>query len=153
MLEAVLLTDEPIDGAALLASVGSAAAGANLLFLGTTRSRTSLAATGQEIRTERLEYEAHAMLARAELDRLRAEAVSRFGLVGCCIVHRLGAVAVGEASVAVAVSAAHRREAFEAAEWVMEELKRRVPIWKCEVAPDGGRAWVHPGDTPREAGS
>jgi molybdopterin synthase catalytic subunit len=153
MREGIMLTDEPIDGGEMLASVASAAAGANVLFVGTTRSLTRPAGGGPSAVTERLEYEAHATLARAELVRLRAEAVSRFGLTGCRIVHRLGVVAVGEASVAVAVSAAHRREAFEAAEWVMEEVKRRVPIWKCEVAPDGGRFWVHPVATPRESGS
>lgn len=148
MLEPVLLTDEPIDGAALLASVGSADAGANVLFLGTTRSRTRLAATGRENLTAGLEYEAHAMLALAELARLQEEATRRFELEGCRIVHRLGAVVVGEASVAVAVAAAHRREAFEAAAWLMDEVKRRVPIWKCEIGPDGGRDWVHPADAP-----
>jgi len=125
-----------------LAAVASAAAGANVLFVGTTRGITA------GVETSRLDYEAHEPMAEAGLARLRDEAVRRFGLTGCAVVHRLGTVAVGEASVAVATSGPHRREAFEAAEWLMERIKREVPIWKCEEGPDGARAWVHPGGAP-----
>lgn len=149
----VVLTDAPIEAAGVLASVGSPSAGANVLFLGTTRALTRDVEGGGAIVTERLEYEAHAAFALAELVRLRAEAVTRFGLTGCHIVHRLGLVPVGEASVAVATASAHRREAFDAAAWVMEELKRRVPIWKCEVSPDGSRSWVHPARAQGEMAS
>jgi molybdopterin synthase catalytic subunit len=74
--------------------------------------------------------------------------VRRFALTDCRIGHRLGVVAVGDASVAIATSAPHRREAFAAAEWLMERIKADVPIWKCEVTADGARAWVHPDTTP-----
>lgn len=127
-----------IDQAALLASVAGPDVGATVLFLGTTRRHTGDAVT------ERLEYEAHVPMAVRELSRLRDAALVRFGLAGCGIVHRLGVVGVGEASVAVAAAAAHRREAFAAAEWVMEEIKRSVPIWKCDESAAGGRRWVHP---------
>jgi molybdopterin synthase catalytic subunit len=65
--------------------------------------------------------------------------------VGCAIVHRLGRVEVGEASVAVAVSAAHRQPAFEAGQWLIDSLKESAPIWKRELWADGTSEWVHPG--------
>jgi cyclic pyranopterin phosphate synthase len=138
----VVLVREPIDAARLLEAVGSAAAGANVLFLGTTRGVTD------GVVTRSLEYEAHETMAAERLSRLREEAVSRFGLTGCAIVHRLGTVPVGDASVAIAAAAPHRREAFAAAEWLMDEIKRDVPIWKCEESDDGSRAWVHPSAAP-----
>jgi molybdopterin synthase catalytic subunit len=131
-----------IDGQRLLAEVAGSAAGANVLFLGTTRGMTD------GVATEALEYEAHEPMAAAALDRLQDEAMERFGLLGCRIEHRLGEVGVGEASVAIATSAAHRREAFAAAEWLMEQIKADVPIWKCELGPDGSRGWVHPDAMP-----
>jgi molybdopterin synthase catalytic subunit len=143
-IDTVSLVHEAIDTAAVLAAVASDAAGANVLFVGTTRGITD------GLVTRSLEYEAHEPMARGELVRLRDEAVARFGLEACAIVHRLGAVPVGEASVAIAASAPHRREAFAAAEWLMEEVKRVVPVWKREESADGAWTWVHP-DRPTEA--
>lgn len=138
------LVREEIDPAALLAVVADAAAGASVLFVGTTRGVTG------DVITLGLEYEAHEQLAESSLRALAGEAVRRFALVGCAVAHRLGAVPVGGASVAVATSAPHRREAFAAAEWLMERIKREVPIWKCEQAGDGSRTWIHP-DAPPDA--
>jgi len=95
-----------------------------------------------------LDYEAHEPLAEDQLAHLARAAVQEFALSACAVVHRLGAVPVGEASVAVATSAPHRREAFAAAEWLMERIKQAVPIWKREEAADGTRTWVHPESTP-----
>jgi len=145
-MPAVELTKGPIDAAALLAAIGSSAAGANLLFTGTTRESTGATVTNW------LDYEAYEPLARTELERLRAEATDQFGLTGCGIIHRLGRVAIGEVSVAVAVSAAHRREAFTAAEWLLDQLKRQVPIWKREAGP-AGMMWVHPESAGRPGGT
>lgn len=131
-----------IDGQRLLAEVAGTTAGANVLFLGTTRGMTD------GVATQALEYEAHEPMATAALEALHNDAMRRFDLIGCRIEHRLGVVAVGEASVAIATSAAHRREAFAAAEWLMERIKADVPIWKCEVGPDGSRGWVHPDAMP-----
>jgi molybdopterin synthase catalytic subunit len=121
----------------VLAAVGDRAAGGNVLFVGTVREVTG------NVATTRLEYEAHAPLARAELARLCREAADRFELVAVALSHRLGVVEPGDASVAVAASAAHRREAFAAAEWLMERIKATVPIWKCDHAKGGGHTWVH----------
>lgn len=149
----VTLSHGPIDTNSLLAAVANEAAGANLLFTGTTRRTTG----GQT--TDWLDYEAYEPLAMTELNTLRQQVIAEFGLTGCAIAHRLGRVAVGETSVAVAVSAAHRREAFAAASWLMDELKCRVPVWKHEVG-SAGAFWVHPagevlpapGDQPQGGG-
>ncbi len=138
------LVHEEIDTAAVLASVADAAAGAHVLFVGTTRGVTG------DVVTLGLEYEAHEPLAQALLGNLADEAVRTYALTSCAVVHRLGAVPVGSASVAVATSAPHRREAFAAAEWLMERIKCDVPIWKREEAADGSRTWVHP-DGPSAA--
>ena len=136
----VRLVRGPIDPGAVLARVADHAAGGNVLFLGTTRGVTD------GVVTVRLEYEACEPLALSMLSDLRAEAVRRYGLCGCALVHRLGAVGPGEASVAVAASAPHRREAFEAAAWLLERVKAAVPVWKCDEGEGGAREWIHPGD-------
>lgn len=135
----IQLTSEPIDAAALLAAVTSPASGGSVLFLGTTREWTD----GRQ--TAWLYYEAYADMAKDKLAQLEGEARRRWPVVDCAIVHRLGRVDLGEASVAVAVSAAHRDAAFEAARWLIDTLKQVVPIWKQEHWADGGAAWVHPG--------
>jgi molybdopterin synthase catalytic subunit len=142
--EAVRLGREPIDPAWLLAAVADPAAGGNVLFLGTARGITA------GVVTSLLTYDAHEPLARATLEQLRRQALARFGLVACAVWHRLGAVTPGATSVAVAASAPHRREAFAAAEWLMERIKAEVPIWKCEEGEGGRREWLHPAEaTPR----
>lgn len=133
----VALVRRPIDTAGLLRAVASPSAGGNVLFVGTTRGVTD------GVGTRSLDYEAHEPLATAALVRLAGEAIVRFGLVACAVEHRLGVVAVGESSVGIATSAAHRADAFAAAEWLMARIKREVPIWKCEEWADGRRAWVH----------
>jgi DNA-binding MarR family transcriptional regulator len=85
---------------------------------------------------------------RERYEIVRDEAVAQYGLTACAIVHRLGEVAVGETSVAIATSAPHRRAAFAAAEWLMERIKEGVPIWKREEAADGSRTWIHPEARP-----
>jgi molybdopterin synthase catalytic subunit len=138
------LTTNPIDPQALLARVSSPAAGAVLLFLGTVREMTG------DRQTTRLEYEAYEPMAGKKLAELVAEARSRWPLVGCAVVHRLGSLELGEVSVAVAVSSPHRAEAFEAGRWLIDTIKQVVPIWKKEVWSDGQTDWVHPGlDAPR----
>jgi len=134
----VKLTREPIDSAALVDAAQTPEAGAVVLFLGVARRLTD----GRE--TTELTYDAYEAMAVKELASLEAQARQRWPLVECSIVHRLGVVPLGEASVAVAVACPHRREAFEAGEWLIDTLKERVPIWKQEHWADGEREWVHP---------
>jgi molybdopterin synthase catalytic subunit len=133
------LTHLPIDLVSVLRSVQSPEAGAVVLFVGTTRETTD----GR--RTRWLDYEAYPAMAERILADLEAEARRRWPLAGCAIVHRLGRVEVGEASVAVAVSSAHRGPAFEAGQWLIDRLKESAPIWKQEHWADGTCQWVHPG--------
>lgn len=135
----VEIVNEPIDAATLVASVTSEKAGAVVLFLGTTRSITG------DRETHSLDYECYPEMARAKLAELEAAARERWPLIGCRIVHRIGTVLPAEASVAVAVSTAHRDAAFEAGKWLIDTLKQEVPIWKREHWADGTVEWVHPG--------
>lgn len=135
----ICLTTDPINTQTLLDHVGSPAAGAVVLFLGTVRERTG------DRRTDSLDYECYPEMAEKKLAELEAEARRRWPLVACSIVHRLGHLELGEASVAVAVSTAHRGQAFEAGQWLIDTLKEVVPIWKKENWADGTSDWVHPG--------
>ncbi len=135
----VTLTELPIDAGAVLAEVASNEAGAVVLFLGTTREFT------QGRRTQSLDYECYPEMAQRKLAELEAEARRRWPLTGCTIVHRLGHLELGEASIAIAVSSPHRHDAFAAGQWLIDTIKEVVPIWKCENWADGTKEWVHPG--------
>ena len=106
-------------------------AGAIVTFLGTVRDDG----------IERLELEAFREAAQAELEAIRDEAMSRFSLKAAEVVHRMGTLAVGENIVAIVCSAAHREEAFSGCRYIIEELKKRAPIWKKELGEKGER-WV-----------
>ncbi len=128
------LVHDPIRVDALLDAVRHPSAGAVVLFLGTVREHSR----GRHV--NHLEYEAYDALARSEMARIAAHAVQRWG-VRIAIVHRLGDLQVGEISVAIAVAAPHRRDAFEAGRFAIDTLKQTVPIWKKEVWADGA-AWI-----------
>lgn len=117
------ITRRRIDPAAVLDSVRRDDAGAVVLFLGTVRAEARVAA---------LDYEVYVPMAKKVLADLADQAKAKFGVMEVSVVHRVGRVPVGGDSVAVACSAGHRREAFEAGEWIMDEVKRIVPIWKTE---------------------
>ncbi len=133
------ITHQPIDSASLAEQVQSPDSGAVVLFLGISRRKTD----GRE--TTQLVYDAYEEMAVKQLEQLEKEARDRWQLIDCLIVHRLGVVPLGKASVAVAVASAHRREAFEAGQWLIDSLKADVPIWKQEHWADGTTEWVHPG--------
>lgn len=134
----IRLTDQAIDEQAVLESVRTNAAGAAVLFVGTTREFTA----GR--RTVTLHYEAYREMAEAELHKLATEAGKRFDLCHCAVVHRLGEVPLGETSIVIAVSAPHRADAFEAGRWLIDTIKQTVPIWKREQYDDGSNHWIHP---------
>jgi molybdopterin synthase catalytic subunit len=135
----IQLTDTPIDTSLLLNRVRHPEAGAVVLFLGTTRELTG----GRQ--TVALDYEAYREMAERQLAELEAEARRRWPVIECSITHRLGRVPPTEASVAIAVSTPHRSDAFAAGQWLIDSLKRDVPIWKREQWADGSTEWVHPG--------
>jgi len=120
-----------------LAAVGDPAAGGTTLFVGTTRNENE----GRVV--ERLEYEAYEAMAIEEMRRIGEEIARQWQVVAVAMVHRVGVVPVGQASVAVAVSAAHREEAFAACRYGIDTLKATVPIWKKEYY-QGGEHWVGP---------
>ena len=153
------LTDKPIDTQKVLASVNHPECGAEVLFVGTTRQWTRSAALpvgsddppvpaaispDERLETSHLVYEAYREMAVAQLQCLETEARRRWPVRQVAIVHRLGRVDPTEASVAVAVSSPHRSEAFEAAKWLIDELKHHVPIWKQEHYVQRGAEWIHP---------
>lgn len=132
------LVRDPIDPTALLRAVANPANGAVLLFLGVVREvNDGRAVTG-------IEYSAYESMAARELANIAAEASERFGTPGVAIEHRLGELALEEASVAIVVAHPRRDGAYAASRWMIEELKRRVPIWKLEHYADGTREWVDP---------
>jgi molybdopterin synthase catalytic subunit len=139
---AARVTDAPLDAAALLAEAVSPADGAALLFLGVVRNENDGRAVGH------LEYQAYAEMAEAEMGRIAAEARARWDTGRIVLVHRVGRLEVGEASVAVVVASPHRGDAYAASRYVMEELKRRVPVWKREGYVDGDSRWVPGFDPP-----
>lgn len=139
------LTSHPIDYAALTEAVRSPQAGAVVLFLGTVREMTG----GRQ--TVALDYDAYPQMAEVKMAELEAEARRRWPVIETTIVHRTGHLKLGEISVAVAVSAPHRGQAFEAGRFLIDELKVRVPIWKKENWADGTTEWVHP-ERPRGSG-
>ena len=141
----ILITDQVLDAAAVQRRLGSVEAGASVVFTGTTRRLTD----GRE--TVDLTYECYRELAEKALRDLESTARTRWRLVECVLLHRIGLVPLGEASVVVGVSAAHRDEAFESARWLIDTLKEQVPIWKQEHWADGTRQWIHPGMSPPQA--
>ncbi len=134
----VCLVQKPIDIAQLQPLISDHDAGAHGWFYGVTRRRT-----GDKI-TASLSYQAHPVMAEKELARLANEAANRFELKCIVIVHRTGEVPVGEASIVIGCSSPHRRQTFAALPWLMDEIKREVPIWKRETYTDGSQEWVHP---------
>jgi MoaE-MoaD fusion protein len=140
-------------GAAILGELADRLAtpedGGVVAFLGRTRTTPGTAAPGQEAEAARhagravtaLEYEAHETMARSILETIADEVVARFGVERLAIVHRLGAVPLGEPSIAVVAVSPHRDAAFRAARYAIDETKARAPIWKAELFADG-HVWI-----------
>jgi molybdopterin synthase catalytic subunit len=125
------LTREPINTENLIAAVRHGDDGAVVVFDGTVRNQTR----GRQ--TLHLDYEAYEQMARKQMDALAREARKRFGVRHVTLVHRLGRLEVGESSVLIVVASAHRAQAFEACRWLIDTLKKTVPIWKKETFVDG----------------
>ena len=132
------LVSNPIDASSLIREVEAEDRGAVSVFLGTVRnSNDGRAVSG-------IDYSAYDAMAVAEMNRIVTEAQERFPGVGIAVEHRTGTLRVGEVSVGIACAHAHRGPALDANRYVIEELKRRVPIWKREHYLDGTTEWVDP---------
>jgi molybdopterin synthase catalytic subunit len=138
MITRVAVVSEPIDTAAVLREVDSPAHGASILFVGTVREVND----GRPV--DGMEYTAYVGMAEKEMGAIAKEASERFSGSFVVIVHRIGELAIGEASVAIATANAHRDAAYQASRYVIEQLKARVPIWKREHYTDGTREWIDP---------
>lgn len=130
------VTADPIDVHSVLDEVGTDADGAVLTFLGTVR-RTN---EGRPVRG--LRYDAYTDMAEKTLLEIAGEAMERFNPSRLAVVHRTGELAIGEVSVAIAVSTPHRADAFDAVRYVIEELKKRLPVWKKEHYVTGEERWL-----------
>jgi molybdopterin synthase catalytic subunit len=131
----IRLQSEPIDPAEILDAVRRDADGAVASFVGVVREEN----LGR--RVLRIEYHAYPEMARRQLEQLAGELREEFGTGPVAIVHRIGNLAVGETSVAIAVAAPHRREALAACAAAIDRLKERVPVWKKEFF-EGGSVWI-----------
>lgn len=131
----IRVTESVLDPGEAVAAVERSAAGAVNLFFGNVR-QTNL---GRAV--DHLYYDAYPSMAEKVLRELAEEAIERYGLEDVAILHRTGRLAIGDTSLIVGVSHGHRKEAFGAGLWLVDELKRRVPIWKKEVWADG-EEWI-----------
>jgi len=129
------IVSTPIDMDGLLAKVAAPGAGAIATFLGVVRDKS----LGRKVRY--LLYEAYPPMAIKELDKIEAEVRARWNIEKIAISHRIGELKIGEASVAIAVSSPHRREAIEACHFAIDRLKQTVPVWKKEYW-EGGEVWI-----------
>ena len=132
------VVNREIDIAALIAEVRSPESGAISVFIGTVRDTSDgRSASG-------LEYEAYQAMAESELAAIAHEAATQFDIAALIAEHRVGQLDVGDVSVVIASAHAHRAAAIECTRFVIEEIKKRVPIWKREHFADGTREWVDP---------
>lgn len=129
------LTRDVISVESLLAQVQGPERGGTCVFLGTVRSDNDV--TG-------IEYSAYEEMATAEIEHILAEALASWPETRVTLQHRLGLVPLGEASIAIVAAAPHREAAFAACRHVIEEVKKRLPIWKKELHADGTSSWVDP---------
>ena len=129
------ITQEPIHLDELTAFVADPGAGAMATFVGTTRD------SNEGRRVVRLEYECYPGMAEKEMEKIGQEVLERWPVKKFAMLHRLGRVDIGEASVAIAVSSGHRHAAFEACHYAINQLKETVPIWKKELY-EGGEVWI-----------
>ena len=130
------ISEGPLDLAALEAAVRSDAMGGVVRFVGYVRERSD-----DDRPVTGLSYEAHRELALETMRVIGAEASERFGSARVAIAHRIGSLGLGEAAVAIVAASMHRATAFDACEYAIDELKRRVPIWKKEHYRDGDALW------------
>ncbi|MBA3645435.1 MAG: molybdenum cofactor biosynthesis protein MoaE [Gemmatimonadaceae bacterium] len=134
----IRLVHEAIEPGSLIKAVSGADKGAISLFLGTVREMND----GRAVAA--LRYSAYSEMAETELLRIADEMRDQFGVTTAVIEHRLGDLEIGDIAIGIAVAHAHRAPAIAAVAYAMDEIKRRVPIWKEEAYTDGTKEWVDP---------
>ena len=132
------IVERAIDVPALIREVSSPDCGAVSLFIGTVRQESD----GRSV--DGIDYTAYTAMAEAELGKIVAEAGDRFGVTSLVAEHRIGSLQLGEVSVGIVAAHAHRAPAMDSVRYVIEEIKKRVPVWKLEHYTDGTRTWVDP---------
>jgi len=137
-MKRVAIVTHAIDPASLIVEVQSTEFGAISLFVGTVRDTND----GRPVKA--LDYSAYTAMAESELAEIVSEAGVRFGAPAVVVEHRIGPLELGDVSVAIVSASAHREQAIECTRFVIEEIKKRVPIWKREHYADGTREWVEP---------
>jgi molybdopterin synthase catalytic subunit len=137
-MRSVELVDREIDPAALVSAVRDPRFGAVSLFIGTVREVSG----GRGV--SGIDYSAYVAMAQDEMDQIVAEAADRFGVGAIAVEHRLGSLALGDVSIAIAAAHQHRTPALDATRFIIEQIKTRVPIWKLEHYADGDNEWVDP---------
>jgi molybdopterin synthase catalytic subunit len=131
------IVDHAIDSCGLLSEVANTRHGATILFVGTVRD------TNEGAPVSGLDYSSYTGMAEKELAAIALEAAERWDTSDIVVEHRIGTLELGEASVAIAVAHPHRGQAYEASRYIIEELKKRLPIWKREHYVDGRSEWVN----------
>lgn len=131
----IRVTESVLDPAEAIAAVANPVAGAINVFLGVVRNNN----LGRQV--DYLDYEAYPSMAEKVMGELAKEAMERFGLEGVAVLHRTGRLEIGETSLLIAISCGHRAESFEGGHWLVNEVKKRVPVWKKEVW-EGGESWI-----------
>lgn len=131
----VSITNDPIDLDGLLKMTRNENAGAIVTFQGTVRRFTG------DMEVKSLLYESYREMAEKTIGEIVGEAIGRFGVIDINVIHRIGEIGLTEDSVAISVASAHRKDAFRACEYVIDEIKSRVPIWKMDIKPEGTGKW------------
>lgn len=134
----ITITHEPLSVDKVFKSVSAKSAGGTVLFIGTVRNRSG------RMSVARMELESAQDLAKADLERISNAAMRKFDILKAAVSHRIGRMIVGDIIVIVAVSAAHRKDAFAACRFMIDELKKTTPIWKKELGR-GKQRWVESG--------
>ncbi len=137
-MKKIIFQTDPIDLSKMLQEFGTEADGAVVTFIGRARNHTA----GKKV--THLEYEIYNDMAESEMDKLVSYAIEKWSISECLVIHRHGRVNTGEATILISVSSSHRDEAYQASRYIIDTIKKTVPIWKKEFYSDGSK-WVGQG--------
>jgi len=133
----IKIQEGEIDISEVIKNTRSEEAGALTIFIGTVRNKS------KDRSVDRLEYDSYDKMVISEIEEIFKKATERWPIIKCSIIHRKGILEIGEMAVAIGVSTPHRKESFEACQFIIDTLKKTVPIWKKEIFEDG-EEWIMP---------